>query len=129
MTHPADPERKTGLFLRAARAFGLAALREDPGRFERLLERTIGENQSYFVPSAEVDQLSQEERRIHGGRLEDLVEDAVHLASELYSERHRDTALLCIANQVERAAVRIWKEPWRFWFNCAGRPLPPRLED
>src|SRR5688572_25474748 len=107
-----NPGRRFDLLTRAARAVGYRTLREDPHRISRLLEQTIGRHDRWFAPTGAPDALSLEEVRIHGGRLEDLIDEAVMLAVELYPGKARDAVLLTIANNAERLMRRIWTDPW-----------------
>lgn len=112
MLHPVDPGRRHALLTRAARAFGLRALREDPTHFSSLLERTIGENPGYFTPPGAPEDLTTETRSIHGDRLEALIDEAVGLAIELYPSHLRDRALLAIAVHAERIMHVLRVDPW-----------------
>lgn len=107
----AVPNFGRNLLTRAARTTGLRALREDPCLFVDLLEQTIQEHERWFTPSGAPDSLSAEEARLHSSRLEDLVDDAVSLALELYPKRRRDIVLLSIAAHTERLMRRIWSDP------------------
>jgi hypothetical protein len=105
-------ERRPDLFRRAARAVGFARLRADPASFSALLERTIGDHEGFFVPPSP-EAMSSEARSLHGHRLEDLIDEAVGLAAELYPGRRRDAVLMAIAVQAERVMHRIRTDPWQ----------------
>lgn len=126
-----QPGRRVDLLTRAARAIGLRTLRHDPSSFSTLLERTIGENDRWFMPRAAPDALSLEEMLVHGGRLEDLIDEAVSLALELYPKRRRDPVLMAIATHAERLMRRIWADPWSSGSKLIGEigrshPSPPQ---
>lgn len=124
--------RRVEVLTRAARAYGLRALRDDPLEFSALLEKTILAHDRWFTPKASPDTLSNEEMRLHIGRLEDLVDEAVSLALELYTRRRRDVALLMIAQHAERLARRIWSDPWSSGaklINELARHHPPSSQE
>jgi hypothetical protein len=128
----ANPARRADLLTRAARRVGLRTLRDDPCAFATLLERTIGENDRWFMPRAAPDALSIEEVRVHGGRLEDLVDEAVCLALEIYPKKRRDAVLLTIASHAERLMRRIWSDPWSSGAKLiaeVGRHVPAEPQD
>jgi hypothetical protein len=123
MLHPVDPGRRHAVLTRAARAFGLRALREDPTRFSSLLERTIVDNPGYFAPPGAPDALTTEARSLHGDRLEALIDEAIGLATELYPSHARDHALLAIAVHAERLMHVLRVDPWtsRLFTSMKGR--------
>jgi hypothetical protein len=127
-----NPGRRADLLTRAARAVGLRALREDPCAFAALLERTILDHDRWFTPRGAPDALSAEEIRTHGSRLEDLIDEAVSLALDLYPRRQRDSVLLVIAVHTERLMRRIWSDPWSAGSRLIaelGRHHPPPPQD
>jgi hypothetical protein len=107
----AVPNIGRSLLTSAARTVGLRALREDPCAFVDLLEQTIRDHERWFTPNGAPDTLPSEEARLYAARLEDLVDEAVSLALELYPKRRRDIVLLSIAAHTERLMRRIWSDP------------------